>query len=247
MRPRERPGHGREVSEAGLVDVHGHEREVPAPGGQGADDVHEAHGPRGADDDDPVPVAQLGGGGRPAVAIVGGRARRAQPTHEVVVDAPDVDLHRPSDPPSAEHDVEDATERQARLDLLQSRGIGTEVDDVVEGLAGEGSGVGREGGAQFGAQPLDGGPLGAVRHDGHERARRAQGEERVQAIDGVPRLGHHEHPPARLRSVPLRRGIGALDTGPRLEERHRGRTGTLADRDEEAFVRPGLDDRSARP
>ena len=67
------------------------------------------------------------------------------PAHQVVVDPPDVHRDGPSDPPTAQHDVDDAPRRQQVLEQLDARGVRAEVDDVVERLRREGARVRREG------------------------------------------------------------------------------------------------------
>ena len=63
-----------------------------------------------------------------------------------------------------------------------------------------------------------------------------------EALDDVAAVGHHQQLPAGGEGAALLGGVGALDTGPRLEQADRRGAGLLAHRNEEALVRLGVDD-----
>ncbi len=101
-------GDVRKMGEPGVVDVDRRQAQPRQRRRCGPDGMHEADGSRRADHGDPVACPQLAVVRSDRVAVGRRGPCRADPAGEVVVDSPDVDLHRPPDPAAAEHDVDDA-------------------------------------------------------------------------------------------------------------------------------------------
>ena len=240
----QRSGHARQVRQARRIDVDGSDGHPLHAGGEGTHHVHEAHGAGSADDADLLSRAQLAAGGHPAVAIGSGDATAADPADEVVVDAADIDLDRPTEALAAEHDIDDALEAEQALQLLDTLGVGTEVDDVVEGTGRQPRGVGGVAGGQPGTAE-DGGEhhaAGGVSHHRHQLGRGSDRQQGVDPVDGVAGVDHHQQAPSGPERCALLGGVGTLHARPRLQQAHRRGTGLLADGDEEALAGLGLDD-----
>ena len=104
--------------------------------------------------------------------------------------ATDVDRDGATDRDPAGHDVDQASERQAVLENLDHGGVGTEVDDVIESLAGDAAEIGD---ARHGeACGLERGPLGGVGQMGGQLDRPGLIEQGRNAIEGVARLRNQQ-------------------------------------------------------
>ncbi len=160
------------------------------------------------------------------------------------MDAPDVDLDGTAQPFAPEHDIEDALVGQERLESLEVGTVRTEVDDVVEGQGWQAPRLRddvRSEARRLGDRAEHGG-LGGILDDDGQGRRDGRLQQRVQAVDDMAGFDHDQQRSAGLQGVALGRGVGALDAGPRFQERHGRRTGLLRHRDEEALPGAGLDD-----
>ena len=211
-----------------------------AAGRSGSDDVHQAHRAGGPDRGHAIPGADLAVGWDRRVGLGRRRARGPRPAGEVVVDAADVERDGATDRDTAGHDVDEASKRQAVLERLDRGGIGTEVHDVVECLAGDGREIGDPRRGEAGR--LERRPLGGVGHEGAQLGRPSLAEQRGNAIRRAARVRDDEQAAAGQRPPPLAIDVRRLDARPRLDQGDRRCARFLAGRDEEPFVGLGLDD-----
>ena len=133
------------------------------------------------------------------VGLGGVAAGRADPAGHAVVDPADADGHGRADLLAAEDDVHDAAGGELVVEEFDDRLVGAEVDDVVEGLVGEGTGLG-----------------GRLAQHLARRALGIAGEPAERDAGGV--VGDDQQPAAGLDGLALGADVGVLDAGPRLDQ-----------------------------
>ena len=132
----------RGTGQAGVVHVGADDGDARHAAADGADDVHLAHRPAGADRPRRSSPGRISPVARDVPVGLGGvAAGGADPAGHAVVDPADADGDRRADPLAAQHDVDDAAGGELVVEDLDRRLVGAEVDDVVEALVGQGGQV----------------------------------------------------------------------------------------------------------